>query len=241
MTNIAAAPATSKVLPRAAIPPAIGTVGSVGWKALDLALNVDFLLSLEDVQMANVFQFVLDYGWLGIFVPCVLWWVFAAKHVSDTNWPGTLAASIAMSAIVFFGVGAIATSSVIGGSPKVIISYGTRDAPPACWADLNTSRLLNLAERYSLVMICGPFDTSIDHMADDRVVISNPFVITGKNTPISVNLTQEYLDSIASYRFLWIRTAVIPKDVKVAQVNSLLSIQNVGGQIFDDWQMTNRY
>lgn len=207
--------------------PAIGGVGSFFWYILGKAIDVNFLLSFEDQRAAHVFQFIMDYGWIVLFLSCLLWAALIRWGISSVPTPWSLAV---MTSIVFFGVGAITAAKFAERNIAIVKSWG--GAIGRCTAVIDTSRLSNFSTGYNLVLVCGPSDPEVDIWTDSRAVISRPFTIKAPEVSILATWTAKQKRELAGYLSVWVRVALVPNNADVSTLNNLSDIEAVGGRIW---------
>src|SRR5258708_34786895 len=81
-------------------PSLIGAIGSTVWKVVGMGSNVDFLFSLGDRRTADLFQFVLVYGWGILFIISILWYIAEVRSDKTVYRPTAMLAISFMTALV---------------------------------------------------------------------------------------------------------------------------------------------
>ena len=124
--------------------PAILTIGTVLWRWLSAASNVDFLLSINEEKFAVLFQFMHSTGWWLLALAGVVWLLFEWPRRKSGGLTPALnsAALVAACSFVAFLFGALVTIRATGSVPNIITAWGG----PAgrCTVTFDTTRLLSL-------------------------------------------------------------------------------------------------
>jgi len=180
---------------------------------------------------ADIFQFFLNYGWAIFLVFCGLWYISAVRSAAQPV--DTLSVTIAcifMTGIVSFGFGAIFTAQKVGVAADVLVQWG--GGKDRCIGVVNTARMIQYKEKYKLVVICGPVDSQRDQQTDTRIVVSNPFTITGGPILIVSPYGDEMKANVVNFPQQWTRAALIPSGVEPNKITSLTGLQAIGGIVF---------
>jgi len=238
--------------------PAIAAIGSIVWKIISWASNVDFVLSLQSEKFGVIMQTFQDWGWILVLVGTVFWGLYEFKNTKNGEGAqervfitaGTLISCIGVAFI--FGV--LLTVSSAASVPSVIVAWGPGATPkgPACLTELDTSHLKRYEGKFEIVGICGVTDPTTDMYTDPMITISKPFTITGGNIQIVAPMSQEMVQKLLPTApatlsqnplpssksqlpntNLWYRAALIPRNLDMTNVKSLTDIKNAGGKVFD--------
>ena len=207
-------------------PALILAIGGVVWKIISEISNIDFLLSIRDQEMAYVFQFVLNYGWLIILAACFVWYFFAKKPVA----PSPTGMLVAVGLLCFlFGI-SVAIKAV--GTNSDLVSVGSWGGvigtnPPRLHATLNTSRLINFKESHKLMLVCFHWDGRTDQLDAKQIIKSNPYDITSDSVTLFVEPPSEFFQSIRTmYNVL-----LVPNELKPEQFSSVREALVAGARV----------
>ena len=210
-------------------PSIIGMAGSAVWKLIDAVGNVDFLLSLENRTTADLFQFILSYGWFMLLLVCVVWFLTELNGRGSVSTSTSILVSCLMTAVVFFGLGALFTVKKVGITVDLLRGWG--GPPNECRATVASARLTQYKKSHRLVILCGPGDQSRDYMTDTRFVMSNPFIISGGDMQINAAVSEAKLIQWAGSKGRWTLIGLIPEGVAIDKFATVKDIEDLGGLV----------
>lgn len=201
-------------------------------------LDIDFLLLIENQQVAHVLDAFLRIGWIVAVIIGLVLWVSAYRTRDDGTTEYRFAPVFMTTGIVFFGAGVITASKYLSGTPPLFLNRGISESEDKskvyCNAVLDGSRLQNFAEDYYVVLICVPAAGDRDIMRDDFVHISFAKTITPGNISILSRLTEEQRQEFSRYSATIFRAAAIPKTANKDAYRTLEDIEAMGGVLFPD-------
>lgn len=109
-----------------------------------------------------------------------------------------------------------------------------------CSAEIAGVKLVEFAESYYAVLVCGVVNPDIDRLADRAISISTPFNIDPQNNfTINLGWTNDTVNAAiarlnsgeASRGLLWHQLVLLPKKVNIQQVQTLADAVAVGGKL----------
>jgi hypothetical protein len=211
--------------------PAVVTFGSGAWKVVAVLLDTDFLLLLQDDQMASLFDWTIQYGWIFVLIGGLAWWIEEIIRQRDVGHSPSFTQSVLSIGSVFFVLGIIVASTYLSGKPYLITGHGRQIAGDIayCPATVNMKRLKNYADDYRLVLICGPRDFNQDMMTDERVHFSTTHTIYGTSRAMVSEVSPEETKAFRQFNTWWFKIALMPKGVNRRSYKTLQDIQNVNG------------
>ena len=146
--------------------------GSIAWKWIGEASNVDFLMSIQPHGLRESFQLLLDYGVVLIAVVGILWWVaIYRKWIERPSWPQTVCAVAFMS----FLWGVLIAVEATSGVPKIVTEWGGKDN--GCIAKFDVSQIQKYKKKFDIALACGIKDPRTDILTDTGISISGKFNI----------------------------------------------------------------
>jgi hypothetical protein len=100
-------------------------------------------------------------------------------------------------------------------------------------AVVDTTRLLSFKDTHKIVLVCGIENQTIDKMADERILISNPFDIRPGGVAITANFSpkMDELKGIQGVVQVWEMIALVPPGVSREKISKLADIDNLGGKL----------
>lgn len=214
--------------------PATLTLGSIFWKVVVWAIDLDFLLAIQDEQIANVLDAIIQHIWWICLVGGLLWWWERYRKRETKDKAPSFIETLFSFGLVFFVIGTIVTAKYVSGNPPLILAtYRSFEPVARCAATINSGILRNYSEDYYFILICGPVDDETDEVFDERAVFSKPRVLDSNQMAVTAVLTQDEYIIMRSYGTWWIRASVIQKDIDPDQYSSIEDFQAVGGIVFE--------
>jgi hypothetical protein len=234
--------------------PAILTIGTVLWRWLSAASNVDFLLSINEEKFAVLFQFMHSTGWWLLALAGVVWLLFEWPRRKSGGLTPALnsAALVAACSFVAFLFGALVTIRATGSVPNIITAWGG----PAgrCTVTFDTTRLLSFRSKYKIALACGVEDATTDKLEDQDITFSKPFTIVGGGltivAPYRATMTQHVEKLMESAKTLtgslssqqqpvnvilqfpiWYEPVLVPNEVSLEKVATLAELMRLGGKV----------
>jgi hypothetical protein len=148
-------------------------VGSLIWKWVSVAANVDFLLQINEEKFAVMFEFLQNIGWLVLALGGFAWTIIrfsTQKSVRQApSWSTVVAA-----AILAFMFGILLAVRSTGNVPNLITGWGADQS--SCHVTFDTNRLASFRANYKIALACGITDPTKDKLDDDGLTISNALV-----------------------------------------------------------------
>jgi hypothetical protein len=141
-------------------------------------------------------------------------------------------------------------TTIVAHQVQVITGIGTTGQ--VCSAEINGLGLVEYAEKYNLVVVCGIADPTADKYEDSRITVSTartispPFQSVDVATPYSENMggavkkiRENVLKSVSEPQRsklevtvpVWYEVAVLPKGVSPTGVTRLSDIHKYGGKV----------
>ena len=179
-----------------------------------------------------------------IAIASAIWLAYEyRRHRTDENSSGSVGSLVFSSAFVSFLLGILIAVRATGSLPVVIQSYGGDPQGGTCLAQVDTSRLIGLAEDDRLVLLCGAQDPTKDAYDDPRIAISSGFRLNGG--PITIvtplgEIKEVWKDipkptGAQGVTFqMWHTVAAIPAAVDPATIKRVSDIPKFGGRILTD-------
>jgi hypothetical protein len=232
-------------------------VGSALWKLISDISNVDFLLSINGEKFDLFLNFLQGPGWMLLTVIGVVWFIVTVirrrqadkyRPLRSPSW-GLVASSV----VVAFLFGILIAINSSGSVPNVLIAWGSALNEQNCAATIDTTRLSSFRKKYKLAIACGATNSTIDHLDDDSIAISNPYTIIPGGVAITVPWRQEMQKKITELIDqgkakaaaanvppqvqvqvpvqMWYDPILIPNDIPANKINKLSDLLKFGGKI----------
>lgn len=120
-----------------------------------------------------------------------------------------------------------------------------RSVQLACHEEIDGPRLRGFEGKFNVVVVCGVVEANVDRHTDVVITISNPFTIRDRpfhiqapfNQMMYMKLKERAMTAVSTTEQaqpvanVWFETAVVPKNVDMANVHSMADIERVGGKI----------
>ena len=221
---------------------------------LSLGTRVDFKPCSESVhapmsQDSWLFSFALvgALGAAATVIDVLIRWLKLPKlEGADSSQPRSINLSISKKQAVFFILLlflSIALSSIgfyesIGKSeasvPR-IVQWGVGNKH--CTVVADTSPIMNLADKYSIVLACGVVDPTVDLVEDKRILLSGPFNIYGNAQAMSAGSNPEFDTYMESFKpgspvSMWQKVFIVLKGTDLSKVHELSDVPRLGGKLF---------
>jgi len=116
--------------------------------------------------------------------------------------------------------------------PQQVFKRWGNDGKEFCYASMNTSRLVNLAEQYELALVCGIEDPTVDILKRTKISVSNLYRIPSDEIFAVVKMRQEMSEALASGRVqVWTAFILLPKGADPAVIHQLTDVESYGGKL----------
>jgi hypothetical protein len=178
-----------------------------------------------------IFDFFESAGWWMLAAVGILWFMATRGKGKEfapqpLNWAFLLSC-----ALMAFAFGSLITVKSSGQVPTVIVGWGGNATQ--CNAVVDTTRLLSFKDTHKIVLVCGIENQTIDKMADERILISNPFDIRPGGVAITANFSpkMDELKGIQGVVQVWEMIALVPPGVSREKISKLADIDNLGGKL----------
>lgn len=104
--------------------------------------------------------------------------------------------------------------------------------PGHCAVVIDTSRILQYAERYKAIAICGIRDPQVDAMEDERITVSDPFTIVPGVIEMRSTHQNKPTDATPGIPVqVWHVIALLLKNVPAEKIHKLSDVQELGGKL----------
>jgi hypothetical protein len=213
---------------RARIPPIILGVGSVVWRFISWASNVDFLFSLHEGTLSTAMQFFSSQGWWIALVGSVLWFALLLGKVMKPR-SRTIQVEIVLAAcFVSFLFGVLITVRNTSSSPNVFKEWG-RDDSGCIATTVSTARLKNFSAKYQMALICVLLDPSVDRYKNTLIAKSTLFEI--EDTEMFAPFAGQMAFRSHQGSFIYQALALLPRDTSMDEIKCLDDVLKHRGKI----------
>ncbi len=229
MTKTGVQPSSPISVPAA---PQILGWGSLLWKLVGEASNIDFIMSIQASSLREAFQFALDYGVVALCLVGFAWWLaINLKKLPRPSLGQTMAAIALMSFLWGFLIAVEATSSV----PRVIGSWAVGGG---CDVTLLSPVIQKFKKKYDVAFICGIADAKADKLTDVRVSISRAYNILPEPfsayVPFSPEMKAALPTTPGSPVSTWFMSILVVKGQDMKIIHNLADVTKYGGKLLEE-------
>jgi hypothetical protein len=212
--------------------------GSVIWKIISIASNVNFLLTVQGETFGVIFRAFESYGWvilmvIGAWLFWVRWDQVKKRGVLEApSWPMVLSCSIM--AFVFGVLIAVRSTGMV---PNVVLAWG--GGASQCSVVVDGTKLMSFQSNYKVAFACGFTDPRSEKLKDDRITISNSFEIISGAIQMTSALSSEMVTAIPALSKqlpvanIWYEALLLPNGIESQNLKNLSDVLKVGGKIVD--------
>jgi hypothetical protein len=216
-----------KISPLAKISPLIVALGSLLWRFISWASNVDFLFSIREGTFSTAMQFFSSQGWWIAFIGSVLWFALLAGKVMKPRSRTIQVEIILAASFVSFLFGVLMTVKNTSSSPNVFREWGREDS--GCIATTMTARLRNFSAKYQMALICVFLDPDIDRYKNTVIAKSSLFEI--EDTEILAPFSGQIAYRATQPGYLYQALALLPRNTSMDEIKCLDDVLKHGGKL----------
>lgn len=216
-------PFASRMFDADAKPPLLVTALGVAWKWVDHVSNADFLLSISDQRLAQVFQTVLlGLGPIVFIACCGIWYLVVVMRIDRRKARPNAYLIASLVALPCFAVGAIVATSHAN---EAEVLRGWERVQNICVGHIDSSRLVSYKRGYKMYLVCGVSDSAVDRITDTRIHISPPFTITGGTQTITSEIDSARYAMFDRYGQWWFQVVILREDLDMNRIKSIRDVE----------------
>jgi hypothetical protein len=205
-------------------------VGSLVWKWVSVAANIDFLLQINEEKFAMIFDFIENMGWIFLVIIAFIWGAIRLSRSEKASIAPSWSTVIVISIFSFMFGTLIAVRST-GHVPDLIGTWGSN--PSGCTESVYTNKLLSFRTNYKLAVACGLDDATVDKLDDDAISISNAFTIIPGAIDIFTPMRDAMLNKLKAQQLgrTWHIPVLVPNGIQTNKITTLSELQRMGGKL----------